>query len=345
MKNILTISKQEFLECLGISDGYVYHQVLGFISNGKSYDEMSSISKVHRQKLKEEIEGIPASIKRIQFSKDGTKKYLFELTDANLIEAVYMKNSYGNTICLSTQVGCRMGCKFCASTIGGKVRDLHYSEMIAQVILLNKDNGGNGRNKVIKNIVLMGIGEPLDNYDNVISFIREITGDKLSFQFSKRSISISTCGLVDKIKTLMSEKMPINLCISLHAPLDTIRAQIMPINNKYSVGDILNVCEEYYKATKRQIIFEYVMIRGINDTPECFDEIVKISKRMDCHFNFIILNQVKESKYVGTSKALVYNFVDKLKKSGVNATVRRSLGSDIDGACGQLRRNVLNLEK
>lgn len=341
MNNILTISKEEFLNKLEVKEGYVYDQVMNFIANGKQYSEMTNVSKTVREKLIAEIDWIPVKIIKIQTSKDGTKKYLFQLIDGNLIEAVYMKNSYGNTICLSTQVGCRMGCKFCASTIGGKIRDLHYSEMIAQVIMLNKDNGGDTKNRTIKNIVLMGIGEPLDNYENVIRFIREITESKFYLSFSKRSISISTCGLVDKIKMLMNENMPINLCISLHAPIDEVRTQIMPINNKYSVDQIIDVCREYYKKTKRQIIFEYVMIQGVNDTKECCEEIIKISKLLDCHFNFITLNKVKESKFVGSSKGYVYNFVQRLNEKGVNATVRRSLGSDIDGACGQLRRNVM----
>ena len=186
----------------------------------------------------------------------------------------------------------------------------------------------------------MGIGEPLDNYENTVEFIKEITTNRLNF--SKRNISLSTCGLVEQIDRLIEENLGINLCISLHAPFDDIREKIMPINKKYKVSDILEACKRYYVATKRQIIFEYVMIKGINDTRACFDEIVKISKRMDCHFNFIILNKVEESEYRGTDKTEVYKFVESLNKLGVNATVRRSLGSDIDGACGQLRRKSLS---
>ena len=192
----------------------------------------------------------------------------------------------------------------------------------------------------IKNIVLMGIGEPLDNYENTVEFIKEITTNRLNF--SKRNISLSTCGLVEQIDRLIEENLGINLCISLHAPFDDIREKIMPINKKYKISDILEACKRYYVATKRQIIFEYVMIKGINDTRACFDEIVNISKRIDCHFNFIILNKVEESEYRGTDKTEVYKFVESLNKLGVNATVRRSLGSDIDGACGQLRRKSLS---
>lgn len=339
MKNILNISKEELINTLGIQKNFIYEQIMDFVYKGKSYNEMSSISLELRNKLKELIPYIPVHIKTIQKSIDGTKKYLFELLDGNFIEAVFMPNAYGNTVCLSTQVGCRMGCRFCASTIGGRVRNLDYTEMLGQVIVLNSDNKQQSE-RSIKNIVLMGIGEPLDNYENTVEFIKEIITNRLNF--SKRNISLSTCGLVEQIDRLIEENLGINLCISLHAPFDDIREKIMPINKKYKVSDILEACKRYYVATKRQIIFEYVMIKGINDTRACFDEIVKISKRMDCHFNFIILNKVEESEYRGTDKTEVYKFVESLNKLGVNATVRRSLGSDIDGACGQLRRKSLS---
>lgn len=338
MKNILNISKEELINILGIQKNFMYEQIMDFIYKGKNYDEMSSISFELRNKLKESIPYIPVHIKTVQKSTDGTKKYLFELYDGNCIEAVFMPNAYGNTVCLSTQVGCRMGCRFCASTIGGRIRNLDYTEMIGQVIVLNRDNRVQNE-RSIKNIVLMGIGEPLDNYDNTVEFIREITTGRLNF--GKRNISLSTCGLVDQIDKLMNENLGINLCISLHAPFDEIRDRIMPINLKYKISDILEACKRYYSVTKRQIIFEYVMIKGVNDTKACFDEIVKISKTMDCHFNFITLNKIQESGYQGTDKSGVYKFVDDLNKFGVNATVRRSLGRDIDGACGQLRRKSL----
>ena len=339
MKNILNISKEELINTLGIQKNFIYEQIMDFVYKGKSYNEMSSISLELRNKLKELIPYIPVHIKTIQKSIDGTKKYLFELLDGNFIEAVFMPNAYGNTVCLSTQVGCRMGCRFCASTIGGRIRNLDYTEMLGQVIVLNNDNKQQSE-RSIKNIVLMGIGEPLDNYENTVEFIKEITAGRLNF--SKRNISLSTCGLVEQIDRLIEENLGINLCISLHAPFDGIREKIMPINKKYKVSDILEACKRYYVATKRQIIFEYVMIKGINDTRACFDEIVNISKRMDCHFNFIILNKVEESEYRGTDKTEVYKVVESLNKLGVNATVRRSLGSDIDGACGQLRRKSLS---
>ena len=216
MKNILNISKEELINILGIQKNFIYEQIMDFIYKGKNYDEMSSISFELRNKLKESIPYIPVHIKTVQKSTDGTKKYLFELYDGNCIEAVFMPNAYGNTVCLSTQVGCRMGCRFCASTIGGRIRNLDYTEMIGQVIVLNRDNRVQNE-RSIKNIVLMGIGEPLDNYDNTVEFIREITTGRLNF--GKRNISLSTCGLVDQIDKLMNENFGINLCISLPAPL------------------------------------------------------------------------------------------------------------------------------
>ena len=254
-----------------------------------------------------------------------------------------MKYKYGYTICLSTQVGCRMGCKFCASTLGGRVRNLSAGEILAPIILVNREKGGSLKDRKITNVVLMGSGEPLDNYDNVVKFLNLVSSQK-GFNISERNISLSTCGIVDKIYALADLEKSITLTISLHATTDEKRREIMPIANKYSIADILKACKYYFNKTGRKIYFEYTLIKGINDRDEDADNLARLLKGLLCHVNLIPLNPVKERTLVSTGRLFAYKFMDKLKEKGVSATVRRTMGEDIEGACGQLRNKILEEE-
>ena len=263
-------------------------------------------------------------------------KYLLELNDGNIVESVAMKYKHGITLCLSTQCGCNMGCRFCASTIGGKDRDLTSGEILGQAALIQADLG-----ERISNIVLMGIGEPLDNYNNIITFLKNVN-DENGMNIGYRHISLSTCGLVDKINMLAKEKMPITLSVSLHAPDDETRNKIMPVNKKYSVDSLIDCCKDYIESTGRRISFEYILIDGLNDTYEHAKRLSSITKNMLCHINLIPANFVPESGLKKSSKENVIRFLNALQSFGVNATVRRTLGSDIEASCGQLRRNEMN---
>ncbi len=279
-----------------------------------------------------------------KISADGTIKNIYKLHDGNVIEGVVMQYKHGKTICISTQVGCRMGCKFCASGIDGLVRNLSSGEILAQAIYINKLLGGNVNNRQITNIVLMGSGEPLDNFDNVVQFFKLVNHPK-GINISERNISISTCGLVDKIKDLADLGHEVNLCISLHASNDTIRNQIMPISLRYKIKDVIDACKYYFKKTGRRFIIEYTMIHGINDSLDCARELAKLLKGCVCHVNIINLNEVKEKPYKTCPKGDVYKFVETLNSLGISATTRRTMGDDVDGACGQLRRNFIKNNK
>jgi 23S rRNA (adenine2503-C2)-methyltransferase len=273
---------------------------------------------------------------------DGTVKYLFELADGNTVESVVMKYKHGNTICVSSQVGCRMGCAFCASTIGGKARDLAASEILGQILAAQNDIG-----ERISNIVMMGIGEPLDNYDNVIRFLR-LVGDENGLNIGYRHISLSTCGVVDKIDKLAKESFPITLSISLHASNDETRSSIMPINKKWNIDALLNACLRYYTITKRRISFEYTLISGKNDSKESAIELAELLNKklrpksskdtFPIHVNLIPVNPVNETDFSAFDKAAVEKFAATLEQKGIRATVRRRLGADINASCGQLRR-------
>ena len=276
--------------------------------------------------------------------KDGTVKYVYKLADGNIIEGVLMSYKYGNTLCVSTQVGCRMGCKFCASTLGGLVRNLSAGEILAQVLFVNRDNGGDLKNRKVTNVVLMGSGEPLDNFDNVVKFFNLVSAPN-GINISQRNISLSTCGLVDKIKELAKLKLQVTLTISLHAPTDDMRKEIMPIANRYSISELIDATKLYFNETKRRIVFEYSLISGKNDTFECADELAKLLKGLVCHVNLIPLNEVKERGMLGTNRKKAYAFMDRLNKAGISATVRRTMGADIEGACGQLRAKILKNEQ
>ena len=308
-------------------------QLYGWLMQGAAFDEMTNLSKNFREKLKENYtEGYANPIKILE-SSDGTKKFLFELEDKNTVESVFMKNNYGNTVCLSTQVGCRMGCAFCASCKNGLTRNLSAGEILSQFIGINKTMGS-GRN--ISNIVLMGMGEPMDNYESVVSFIKLIN-QKEGMNVSCRNISLSTCGLVPKIKEFCDENLPVTLCISLHAPNDEKRKQILPVANKYKISEIVKAAKSYFEKTGRRIIIEYAVIKNFNDTKEDAKQLKELFFGFNCHINLIPLNNTEGCGLAAPTKKEVYAFANLLEKEGLSATVRRSLGSDISGACGQLK--------
>lgn len=296
------------------------------------YDEMSNIPKDLRNKLTEEFPIYNCEIARKQVSQiDGTVKYLFKLHDDDFVESVVMKYKYGYTICVSSQVGCKMGCAFCASTLGGFKRSLRAGEILSQLYTAQRDIG-----ERISHIVLMGMGEPLDNFDNVTRFLALITDEK-GLNISMRNISLSTCGIVPKVEELLKKKMQLTLSISLHAPSDELRSKIMPINKKYCVDELLAACRKYAAETSRRISFEYAMLSGVNDSDDCARLLASKLKGMLCHVNLIPVNEVAESPFKPSSPERVEKFVSILSKNGINATVRRKLGSDIDASCGQLR--------
>lgn len=297
-----------------------------------NYDEMSNLPKNLREELKEKLPIYSCKIEKKQVSRiDNTVKYLFQLHDGDFIESVVMKYKYGYTICVSSQVGCKMGCAFCASTLGGFKRSLTAGEILSQLYTAQKDIG-----ERISHIVLMGMGEPLDNFENVMRFLELVT-DENGINISMRNISLSTCGIVPKIEELLKKHLQLTLSISLHAPSDKIRSGIMPINKKYSVDELLKICRQYTQETSRRISFEYSMLSGFNDTDECARLLASKLKGMLCHVNLIPVNEVAESPYKPSTPERIERFVDILSKSGINATVRRKLGSDIDASCGQLR--------
>ena len=309
-------------------------QVFNWLHKGAvSFDEMSNLSKALREKLSETCFITAPKVARKQVSQqDGTIKYLWELGDGNCIESVLMRYHHGNTVCISSQVGCRMGCAFCASTIAGKVRDLTPSEMLDQVLFTQLDSG-----LPVSNIVLMGIGEPLDNYDTVLRFLQLVNSPE-GMNIGMRHISLSTCGLVDKIDSLAQEDLQLTLSVSLHAPTDEIRSGIMPINRRYNVETLLAACKRYFERTGRRISFEYAMIRGLNDTPEMADILIKKLRGIAAHVNLIPLNEVAESPLKPSYPDVVRAFQQRLEAHGIPATVRRTLGGDINASCGQLRR-------
>ena len=309
-------------------------QVYTWLHKGvRSYDEMTNLPKSLRDKLAEEYPFHPPVVIRKQESqKDGTIKYLWELSDGNCVETVLMRYHYGNTVCISTEVGCRMGCAFCASTLGGLVRKLEPCEMLDQVLFTQVDSG-----LPVSHIVLMGIGEPLDNYENVMRFL-ELVNSADGMNISMRHISLSTCGIVPGIDRLAEEKLQLTLSVSLHAPTDTIRNTIMPVNKAYPTEELLQACRRYYEKTGRRISFEYAMIGGVNDTEEAAKTLLKRLKGLPAHMNLIPLNHVEESPLKPSTRQAVQTFQKILEDGGVTATVRRTLGSDIDASCGQLRR-------
>ncbi|MBR0089792.1 MAG: 23S rRNA (adenine(2503)-C(2))-methyltransferase RlmN, partial [Clostridia bacterium] len=300
-------------------------QIFSWLHRGaESYEEMTNLSKATREKLEKETYVSTLKIREKYVSQlDGTVKYLFELPDGNCIESVVMRYHHGLTICISSQVGCRMGCRFCASTIGGLYRSLTAGEILNQVIFAQKDIG-----ERISNIVIMGIGEPLDNFDNIIKFLHNVNHEK-GLNIGYRHITLSTCGLVPKIYDLAEENLPITLTISLHAPNNEIRDTIMPVNHKYKIDELIKACKTYYEKTGRRISFEYSLIHGVNDSTENAAELANLIKGMGAHVNLIPVNKVEERDFEKGSKAEINAFREKLEKMGINATIRRELGSDI----------------
>ena len=300
----------------------------------RSYEEMTNIPQSLRAILEEKYPILaPVPVRKQESQKDGTIKYLWKLHDGNCVETVLMRYHYGNSVCISTEVGCRMGCAFCASTLGGLVRPLEPWEMLDQVLFTQVDSG-----LPIGHIVLMGIGEPLDNFDNVLRFL-ELVNSPEGMHISMRHISLSTCGLVPKIRQLAEKKLQITLSVSLHAPNDEVRNTIMPVNKAYPTEELLAACRDYYAITGRRISFEYAMIDGVNDRESDARLLLKRLKGLPAHMNLIPLNHVEESPLKPSSKKAVATFQKILEDGGIPATVRRSLGGDIDASCGQLRRN------
>ena len=305
-----------------------------------SFDEMTNLSKDLREKLKENYTLQSLDAVAVQTSKiDGTQKYLFRLHDGHVVESVLMKYHHGNSVCISSQVGCLMGCRFCASTIGGKVRDLAASEMLGQIYKIQKLSG-----ERVHNVVVMGTGEPLDNYDNLVQFIKMLT-DENGLNISQRNLTVSTCGIVPKIRQLAEEKFQITLALSLHATTQEKRKQLMPIANKYDLKEVLEACHDYYEQTGRRITFEYSLVGGVNDTKQDAEELTRLIGKFPCHVNLIPVNPIKERDFVQPNKQECQAFRNKLEKNGINATIRREMGRDIDGACGQLRKSYLDQEK
>ena len=309
-------------------------QVYSWLHKGvRSYEEMSNLPKSLRDTLQEKYPlHTPEVVRKQESQKDGTIKYLWKLSDGNCVETVLMRYHYGNTVCISTEVGCKMGCAFCASTLGGLVRQLEPYEMLDQVLFTQVDSG-----LPVSHIVLMGIGEPLDNLPNVLRFL-ELVNSEEGMNISMRHISLSTCGLVPKIDELAEHKLQISLAISLHGPNNEIRNKIMPVNKAYPIEELIAACRRYYEKTSRRIHFEYAMINGLNDGPQQAKELLALLKGLPAHVNLIPLNHVEESPLKPSTKAAVAAFQTLLEQGGVTATVRRTLGSDIDASCGQLRR-------
>ena len=309
-------------------------QVYTWLHKGvRTYDEMTNLPKALRDVLREKYPiNAPKVVRKQESQKDGTIKYLWQLSDGNCVETVLMRYHYGNSVCISTEVGCKMGCAFCASTIGGLVRKLEPYEMLDEVLFTQIDSG-----LPISHIVLMGIGEPLDNFDNVMRFL-ELVNSEDGMNISMRHSSLSTCGLVLKIDELAKRKLQISLAISLHGPNNEIRGKVMPVNKAYPIEELLEACRRYYAATSRRIHFEYAMIDGVNDSEENAKELLRRLKGLPAHVNMIPLNHVEESPLKPSNRSAVAKFQKILEDGGVTATVRRTLGGDIDASCGQLRR-------
>ncbi len=305
-----------------------------------SWDEMTNLSKNLREKLEEQYEITMVRMLERQVSKlDGTNKFLFELQDGHVVESVLMKYKHGNSVCISSQVGCRMGCRFCASTIGGLERNLRTSEMLGQIYQIQKISG-----ERVSNIVVMGTGEPMDNYDNFVKFVHMVS-DENGLNISQRNITVSTCGIVPNMKRLADQQLQITLALSLHGSNQEKRKTLMPIANKYELSEVLEACDYYFQKTGRRITFEYSLVHGVNDLDEDAKELISILKPRNCHLNLIPVNPIKERSFEKPSKKSAEKFKNYLEKSGINVTIRREMGSDIDGACGQLRRRHIDADK
>ena len=301
------------------------------------YDEMTNLPKGFREKLKEQEPLTVLTLEERLVSKlDGTEKYLFSLSDGNVIESVLMRYRHGNSVCISSQAGCRMGCRFCASTLGGLMRNLLPSEMLEQVYRIQSVTG-----ERVSHLVVMGTGEPLDNYENLLRFLHLLT-DENGLNISQRNVTVSTCGLVEKIRSLADEKLQITLALSLHASSQEKRKELMPVAYKYELGEVLDACRYYFQQTGRRVTFEYSLVNGVNDTEEEAERLSKLIKDMNCHVNLIPVNPIAERDYTPSKEGRIAAFKNKLEKNRINVTIRREMGRDIQGACGQLRRSYLS---
>lgn len=305
-----------------------------------SFDEMTNLSKGLRGKLAENCTFTALKPVCVRISQiDDTRKYLFELEDGNVIESVLMKYKHGNSVCISSQVGCRMGCRFCASTLDGLERNLTPSEMLDQIYRIQRDTG-----ERVSNVVVMGSGEPLDNYDNLIRFIRLLTGEG-GLNISQRNVTVSTCGIVPGIRKLAEEDLQITLALSLHAPNDEVRRTLMPVAKRYGLNEVMDACRYYFEKTGRRLTFEYSLVQGVNDNLDEAKALVRLIKDQHGHVNLIPVNPIKEREYVQSGRQAIEAFKNQLEKSGINVTVRREMGRDIDGACGQLRKSFIDKER
>lgn len=310
------------------------------IKMARSFDEMTNLSKTMREYCKTHYSYTSLKEEMVQVSQiDGTKKFLFVLADENVVESVWMKYKHGNSVCISSQVGCRMGCKFCASTLDGLERSLTPSEMLDQIYAITRATG-----ERVSNVVVMGTGEPLDNFDNLLKFI-EILTDENGLHISQRNITVSTCGIVPKMKELAKKKLQITLALSLHATTDEKRKQLMPIAYRFSLVETLKACDYYFEQTGRRITFEYSLVNGVNDTITEANQLIELVKNFNCHVNLIPINPIKERDFVESSKEAIMKFHNILEKNKINVTIRREMGRDIDGACGQLRRRYKDISQ
>ena len=343
MVDIKSLTKAELEDEFALKDLKKFRAVQVYdwmhVKLARSFDEMTNLSKDLRARLNEEYDYTSLKIERVKESAiDGTAKFLFELSDGNFVESVFMRYKHGNSVCISSQVGCRMGCRFCASTLDGLVRSLKPSEMLDQIYAISHHMG-----ERISNIVVMGMGEPLDNFDNLLKFIELIT-NRDGLNISARNITVSTCGLVEKIRELADKKLAITLALSLHAASDEQRRKLMPVANRYSIEELMQACSYYFETTGRRISFEYSLVSGVNDTIEDAVRLSVLAKRVSAHINLITVNPIKERDYRRGSRDEILAFKNKLEKNGINVTIRREMGQDIDGACGQLRRRKLTEE-
>ncbi|MGN0425469.1 MAG: 23S rRNA (adenine(2503)-C(2))-methyltransferase RlmN [Acetatifactor sp.] len=315
----------------GFRAGQMYQWMHQKLARG--FEEMTNLSQAFRRQCEEHFSYTALNVVQVQESKlDGTRKYLFALEDGNVVESVWMKYRHGNSVCISSQVGCRMGCKFCASTLDGLERNLLPSEMLDQIYSIQRLIG-----ERVSNVVVMGTGEPLDNYDNLLTFLEILTGEN-GLNISQRNVTVSTCGLVPKMRELADRQLQITLALSLHATTDEKRRKLMPIANRYSIEELMEACRYYFEKTGRRITFEYSLVGGVNDTDRDAEELIALARPLCCHVNLIPVNPIKERDFVQSETVRIQAFRNKLEKSKINVTIRREMGRDIDGACGQLRR-------
>lgn len=340
---LLGLTRGEIAALLPSAPAYTAKQVRAFCFEGKSIEEMTSLSKTLRAEMSAKFVSDPVTILKVYPSRDGSKKYLFRLSDGDLVEGVFMPHDYGNTLCVSTQIGCRMHCAFCASGRDGLVRNLTFSEILGQVVAVNSAEGGSVKNRAVTNIVLMGSGEPLDNYDNVMRFLDEVSAPD-GLGVSERNISLSTSGLADKIRKFADSGRKVTLSVSLHSPFDETRSRLMPVNRKYNIAAVMDAAKYYFSRTGRRVIFEYTLIRGENDGDDCVKRLSELLRGFPSHVNIIRLNATG-GKLKRPEAQAAHEFMLRLNAAGVSATVRRSFGEDVEGACGQLRRRVLEEEK